>query len=590
VKFAWILALAPFIVVRLCGASPERDGDWPIAAKDFSNQRFSTLDQINRGNVQQLQVDWTFDTGVRRGQESAPLVVGNTIYVVTPFPNYVFALDLSQNGKVKWKYEPHPDPMSRGEACCDYVSRGIAYSAGKIFMNTLDGQTIAVDAETGREIWRQKMTNIHVGETMTMAPLVIKDHLLVGNAGSQLGARGWIAALNVNTGAIVWKAYTTGSDKDCLIGPEFHPFYEKDRGTDLGLKTWPGDQWKIGGGTVWGWLSYDPELDLLYYGTGDPASWNADVRPGDNKWTSGIFARRPETGAAMWYYQYTPHDLFGHDGINESIVTELELQPGEPKRRVLLHADRNGYLYVLDRATGEVISATKFVRVNATSGVDLKSGRLVFNDGKKPIMGKVVQDIAPAATGGKDWQPSSFSPRTKLMYLPHQTLAMDFEEVEVNYIAGTPYIGANAKFYPDPVSPGNGNMGAFTAWDPVQKRAVWNIEEKFPVWCGTVVTAGDVVFYGTMDRWFKAVDAQTGKVLWKFQVDSGIVGQPITFLGPDGKQRVAVLSGVGGWPGVVVSNDLDPSDPISGHGFGNTMRELPKYTGKGGRLYIFKLP
>jgi len=314
------------------------------------------------------------------------------------------------------------------------------------------------------------------------------------------------------------------------------------------------------------------------------------VRHGDNKWSSGIFARRPGTGEAIWFYQYTPHDLYGHDGINESIVTELELKPGEPPRKILLHADRNGYLYVQDRVTGEVLSATPFVRVNSTTGVDLSTGRLIFDDRKKPEMGKVVRDIAPAAPGGKDWQPSAFSPRTKLLYLPHQTLSMDFEEVDVNYIAGTPYIGAHAKFFADPVDPGDGSLGVFTAWDPVAKKAVWKIKERFPVWCGTVVTAGDVVFYGTMDRWFKAIDARSGKELWRFQVDSGIVGQPITYLGPDGKQYVTILSGVGGWAGNIVANDLDPGDPIAAHGFANAMKELPKYTGKGGRLYVFSLP
>jgi glucose dehydrogenase len=220
----------------------------------------------------------------------------------------------------------------------------------------------------------------------------------------------------------------------------------------------------------------------------------------------------------------------------------------------------------------------------------LKTGRIQFNDEKKPQAGKVVRDIAPAAPGGKDWQPSAFSPRSGFVYLPHQTLSMDFELTDANYIAGTPYIGANAKFYADPAAPGDGNLGAYTAWDPVAKRAAWSIKEKFPVWCGTLVTAGDVAFYGTMDAWFKAVDAKTGKELWRFKVDSGIVGQPITYLGPDGKQYVAILSGVGGWAGAVVVKELDTSDPTSAHGFGNAMKELPKYTNKGGALYVFCLP
>jgi len=512
------------------------------------------------------------------------------MYIVTPFPNALYALDLAQSGQIKWKYEAKPDPASRGEACCDYVARGCAYSDGKVIINTLDCHTIAIDAQTGKEVWNRLLGDIHKGETMTMAPIVVDGKVIVGDSGSQFGVRGWIAALDVKSGEVVWKAYNTGSDRECLIGDQFHPFYAMDQGKDLGIKTWPGDQWKLGGGTVWGWISYDPVLNLLFHGTGDPASWNADVRQGDNKWCSGIFARRPSTGEAVWFYQYTPHDLYGHDGINESIVVDLALNPGEPKRQVLLHADRNGYLYVLDRQTGQALSATPFVRITASKGVDLKTGRLQFNDEKKPEMGKVIHDIAPAAPGGKDWQPAAFSPRTNLMYLPHQTLSMDFEEVEVNYIAGTPYIGAHAKFYADPEEPGDGSLGAFTAWDPVAQKPAWRIKERFPVWCGALATAGDVVFYGTMDAWFKAVDARSGKELWRFKVDSGIVGQPITYLGPDGKQYVAILSGVGGWAGAVVSNDLDPNDPISAHGFGNAMKELPKYTAKGGTLYVFCLP
>jgi len=562
-----------------------------MAAKNYENTRYSPLDQINAGNVKSLRVAWTFGTGVNRGQEAAPIVAGSTMYVVTPYPNYLYALDLTQSGQIKWKYEPKPDAAAQGEACCDHVSRGVAYFDGKVFINTLDCQTAAVDAQTGRELWKRRMGDINKGETMTMAPFVVDGKVIVGNAGSQFGARGWIAALDCKTGEIAWKAFNTGPDADCLINDKFHPFYKKDQGKDLGIKTWPGEQWKTGGGTVWGWISYAPDSKLLFYGTGDPAPWNSDVRPGDNKWASGIFARSPDTGEAQWYYQYTPHDLYGHDGINESIVADLALTPGEPKRKVLLHADRNGYLYVLDRNTGEVLSATPFVRVNSTRGVDLKTGLLQFNDDKKPMLGKVVRDISPAAPGGKDWQPSAFSPRTNFIYLPHQTLSMDFEEVPANYIAGTPYIGAHAKFYADPVDPGDGSRGAFTAWDPVAKKAVWNIKERFPVWCGAAVTAGDVVFYGTMDCWFKAVDARSGKELWKFKVDSGIVSQPISYLGPDGKQYIAVLSGVGGWAGRVVSNDLRPDkDPTAAHGFGECMKDLPMYTAKGGTLYVFSLP
>lgn len=585
------MVVAVLIAAPALAAERPADADWPIAAKDHSNQRFSQLDQIKADNVANLRVAWTFGTGINRGHEEAPIAVGSTMYLVTPFPNKLFALDLNDEGAIKWVYEPNPAAAAQGEACCDHITRGCAYVDGKVIINTLDAHTIGVDANTGKELWRTKMDDFRVGSTMTMAPFVVRDKVIVGNAGSQFGARGWIAALDVKTGKIAWKAFNTGPDTDCLIGPSFKPFYESDRGKDLGVSTWPPELWKIGGASVWGWVSYDPGLDLLFYGTGDPAPWNGAVRPGDNKWSSGIFARRPDSGEAIWFYQYTSHDLYGHDGINESIVVDLALKPGEPPTKVLLHADRNGYFYVLDRQTGQPLSATPFVRVNSTTGVDLKTGRLQFVEDKKPVTGKTIRDIAPAAPGGKDWQPSAFSPRTNLVYLPHQTLAMDFEETDVNYIAGTPYIGAHAKFYADPVQPGDGNMGAFTAWDPVACKAVWSIKERFPVWCGALATAGDVVFYGTMDRYFKAVDARTGKELWKFKVDSGIVGQPMTFLGPDGKQYVAIMSGVGGWPGKVVTDELrGDTDPTAAHGFGGAMKDLPKFTARGGTLYVFSLP
>ncbi|MFT3789337.1 MAG: PQQ-dependent dehydrogenase, methanol/ethanol family [Tepidisphaeraceae bacterium] len=567
-----------------------QSNDWPVASKDGSCQRFSELNQINTENAKSLRVAWTFSTGITAGNEAAPIVVGSTMYVITPYPNILFALDLSRDGELKWKYEAKTNASSQSQACCGTVCRGAAYADGKVIFNALDGRTIAVDAETGKEAWQQTMTDYRIGDTLNMAPLIVGDKVLLGNSGSQFGARGWIAALNVKDGKVAWKAFNTGPDADCLIGPDFKPFYAGDRGQDLGVKSWPPGKWKIGGGTVWGWISYDPQLDLIFHGTGDPAPWNNSVRDGDNKWCSGIFARRPSTGEAVWFYQYTPHDLYGHDGINESTVVDLELKPGEGPRKVLLHADRNGHLYVMDRTTGEVLSATPFVRTSSYKGVDLKTGRMQFVDEKKPEVGKVVRDIAPAAPGGKDWQPSAYSPRTKLLYLPHQTLSMDFEETDVNYIAGTPYIGAKARFYADPVDPGDGNMGRFTAWDPAAQKAAWKITEKFPVWSGAVVTAGDVVFYGTMDRWFKAVDVRSGKELWKFHVDSGIVSQPITYAGPDGKQYVAVLSGVGGWPGAIVVRDLKPEDPSSAHGFGNAMRELPNYTSRGSTLYVFALP
>jgi PQQ-dependent dehydrogenase (methanol/ethanol family) len=569
--------------------APQPGDDWPMAAKDYANTRYSELDQITAANVKDLKLAWKFDTGVHRGQEAAPIVADNTMFVVTPWPNVLYAFDLAKPGPaLKWKYEPKPAAFAKGVACCDTVNRGAVFADGRVHITTLDGHVCGVDAATGRELWKTKIGDINKGETITMSPIVVKGKVLAGNSGGEFGVRGWLKALDAASGKVLWTAYTTGPDADVKIGPKFKPFYPQDRGKDLGVKTWPPDHWKIGGGTVWGWLSYDPEQNLVIYGTANPGPWNAEQRPGDNKWTCGVFARDPNTGDAHWYYQYTPHDTFDHDGVNEHVLADLTI--GGKPRKVALHPDRNGYLYVLDRTTGEVLSADPFVRVNATNGVDLKTGKLKVNPDKTVKTGRVVKDVAPVHAGAKDWQPSCFSPRTGLLYLPHQTLAMDWEGVEVSYIAGTPYVGANSKIYADPVDPGDGSRGALTAWNPVERKQAWRIKERFPVWSGTVVTAGGVLFYGTMDRWFKAVDAKTGKELWKVELDSGIVGQPTTFRGPGGKQCVAVLSGVGGWAGAIVSGELDPRDKSGVNGFLNAMKDLPKATPKGGTLYVFTLP
>jgi PQQ-dependent dehydrogenase (methanol/ethanol family) len=561
------------------------DGQWTMPAKDYASTRFSGLNEINKSNVGSLKLAWSFSTGVLRGHEAAPVVANNTMYVVTPYPNIVYALDLTQPGApVKWKFEPNPSSSAQGVACCDFVNRGCVYADGKIFFNTLDDFTIALDANTGQELWRTKVGDINKGETITMAPLVVKNRVLVGDSGGEFGVRGWLTALDAGSGNIAWRAYHTGPDADVLIGPSFKPFYSQDQGKDLGISSWPADAWKIGGGTMWGWISYDPDQNLIFYGTANPGPWDPDQRPGDNKWTCGIFARNPDNGEAHWFYQFTPHDLHDYDGVNEQILLDLPIN-GQT-RKVLIRPDRNGYVYVMDRTNGQVLSANPFAYITASNGVDLTTGKLIENPEKKPEVGKVVREICPAAPGAKDWQPSAFSPNTGLVYIPHQNLCMDEEGMEANYIAGTPYVGMNVRMYGGP----GGNRGEFLAWDPVNGQKVWAIPEKFPVWSGALATAGDVVFYGTMDGWFKAVDAHSGILLWQFKCGSGIIGQPITYRGPDGKQYVAILAGVGGWAGAIVAGGLDPRDATAALGFANAMTDLPAATTKGGMLYVFALP
>jgi PQQ-dependent dehydrogenase (methanol/ethanol family) len=286
----------------------------------------------------------------------------------------------------------------------------------------------------------------------------------------------------------------------------------------------------------------------------------------------------------VWFYQFSPHDLYDYDAVNENILLDLPIN-GQT-RKVLVHPDRNGYVYVIDRTNGEVLSANVFAPITTSRGVDLKTWLLQYVEEKRPTRGKAVRGLCPAAPGAKDWTPSAFSPKTGLIYIPHNHICMDEEDVSVNYIAGTPYVGANVVMYDAP----GGYGGEFTAWDPVNGKVVWTIPDHFPVWSGAVATAGNVVFYGTMDGWFRAVDAVSGKQLWQFKTGSGIIGQPVSYKGPDGKQYVAVLSGVGGWAGAIVAGGLDPRDKSAALGFVGVTADLPKYTTTGGTLYVFALP
>jgi PQQ-dependent dehydrogenase (methanol/ethanol family) len=567
-------------------ASPAEDGNWTMPARDYASTRYSGLDQINVGNVRDLKVAYTFSTGTLKGQESAVLAVDGVMYFVTSFPNYLVAIDLSKpGGELKWKFDPKPDPAAQGVACCQPVNRGAFYADGTLYYNTVDTHTIAIDAQSGALKWKVKVGDFTGGEAMTMAPLVVKDKVLVGNSGAEFGARGWLVALNTRDGSEAWRAFSTGPDNEVLIDPaEFKPFYPQYRGKDLGVREWPPDHWKIGGGTVWGWISYDPELDLIFYGTSNPSPWNHLKRPGENFWTEGIFARRPDTGKAQWFYQWSPHGLWDHSGVNENVMLDVTWQ-GKP-RKVVVHPDRNGYMYVLDRTSGEVLAADPFVHITSTTGVDLKTGRLQTRPEMIPEENKVTRNVCPNSPGAKDWPPSAFSKQTGLLYVPHNNLCMDWEPTNVSYIRGTAYIGVNPRFFPGP----GGNAGEFMAWDPVARKKVWTIAERWPAWSGAVATAGGLVFYGNLEGWFKAVDAKSGAVLWQFKTSSGIVGQPSTFRGPDGRQYVAILSGIGGWAGGLVSSDLDPRDPTAAKGFGNMTSELKKQSTAGGTLYVFALP
>jgi lanthanide-dependent methanol dehydrogenase len=485
---------------------------------------------------------------------------------------------------MKWEYQPHPDIESVGVACCDVVNRGASYADGKIIYNLLDAHTVAVDAQTGKELWRTQVGDIHYGETTTMAPIVVKNMVLVGNSGGELGVRGKLTALDVKTGKVLWTAWSTGSDEDVRIGPDFKPFYAKDKGKDQGIKTWNPGQWKIGGGTIWGWISYDPELNLIYYGTGNPGPWNPDMRPGDNKWTCTIWARDADTGMAKWAWQGSPHDQWDYDEIMENVLVDMPWH-GQ-MRKLLLHPGRNGFMFVLDRTNGELLSASQYEPTNWATGYDVKTGLANEVKEKETHFGKYTKDICPSSTGSKDFIPSSFDPRTGYLYIPAHNTCMDYMGTAVNYIAGTPYLGASVRMYP---GPGN-YQGELMAWDVTQGKKVWSITDPdLPVYSGVLSTGGDLVFYGTMEGWFRAVDAHSGKILWQFKTPSGIVGNPMTFTGPDGTQYVAVYSGVGGWMGTVAFPDMSTDDPYAGLGVVGTMKKIKALSPPGDMLYVFGL-
>jgi PQQ-dependent dehydrogenase (methanol/ethanol family) len=560
--------------------------EWVMPAGNYANTRFSELKQINTKNVGKLQVAWTFSTGVLRGHEGGPLVIGNVMYVHGPFPNPVYALDLNHDGKILWKYEPRQDPNVIPVMCCDTVNRGLAYSDGKIFLHQADTTLVALDAKTGKVVWQVKDGNPKIGETGTSAPLVVKNKVLVGISGGEFGVHCRVTAYDESTGKMVWKAYSEGPDDQILVDPQKTTDLGKPVGKDSSLKTWKGDQWKIGGGCTWGWLSYDPQLNLVYYGSGNPSTWNPKQRPGDNKWSMTIFARNPDNGMAKWVYQMTPHDEWDYDGINEMILADQTI--GGKMRKTLVHFDRNGFGYTLDRDTGELLVAQKYdPKVNWAKGIDMKTGkpiRVAEYSTEKGGEDHNTKGICPAALGSKDEQPAAYSPETHLFYVPTNHVCMDYEPFRVSYTAGQPYVGATLSMYPPP---GDKNMGNFIAWDATKGKIVWSNPEQFSVWSGALATAGGVVFYGTLEGYLKAVDAKTGKELYKFKTPSGIIGNVMTYE-HNGKQFVAVLSGVGGWAGIGLAAGL--TDPHAGLGAVGGYAALKDYTSLGGQLTVFALP
>jgi len=594
--------------------------NWVTWGGDYAGTRYSPLTEINKDTAKNLQPIWTFSTGALRGHEGGPLVVNGLVYIHTGYPHKIYALN-QDTQSVVWEYQYTADAGTDqtqviGVMCCDVVNRGLAYGDGKVFISQGDATLVALDAKTGKLVWKAKNGDTKLGQTNTNAPIVVKDKVITGISGGEYGVRGYVSAYNIKDGSLAWKAYSTGPDAEMKINPEKTTTWADGKvtpvGKDSSLKTWQGDQWKIGGGSTWGWYSYDPKLNLVYYGSGNPSTWNPVQRPGDNKWSMTIWARDADTGEAKWVYQMTPHDEWDYDGINEMTLIDQDAKgiDGKVHNKLLTHFDRNGLGYTLDRETGELLVAQKFDKaVNWTTGVDPKTGVPAVNpkystqaggedkaqgagpDGKP---GTADDDlVCPSAMGAKNQPPVAYSPKTKLIYIPGNHTCMTYEPFQVEYTAGQPYVGATLNIFPaaHDVKTGEKNnstdMGSFTAWDPSTGTIAWAINEPFSLWGGLVATAGDVVIYGTLEGYLKVRDANTGAELYKFKTPSGIIGNVSTW-SYNGKQYVGVLSGLGGWAGVGEAAGLD--EDTAGLGAVGAYKSLKSHTKLGGVFTVFALP
>ncbi len=580
------LALANADLEKLM-ANPK---NWAAQAGNMENHRYSQLKQINKANVKNMKVAWMFSTGVLRGHEGSPLVIGDMMYLHSAFPNKVFAMDLNTQ-KIVWKYEPKQDPAVIPQMCCDTVNRGLAYGDGKIVLQQADSNLVAFDAKTGKIVWSVKNGDPKLGAVNTNAPHIFKDKVITGISGGEWGVRGYISAYNLSDGKMAWRGYSVGPDAEMLIDPDKTMAWTDGKmapvGKDSSLKTWQGDQWKIGGGTTWGWFSYDKGVNQFYYGTGNPSTWNPSQRPGDNKWTMSIWSRDVDTGAVKWVYQMTPFDEWDFDGINEMILADIPIKG--KKTPVLVHFDRNGFGYTLNRHSGELLVAEKYDPVvNWATHVDMKTGRpQVVSKYSTAQNGPDVDSkgICPAALGSKDQQPASFNPQNGLFYVPTNHVCMNYEPFKVEYTAGQPYVGATLSMFPAPGS--HGGMGNVIVWDAAKGKIVQSKPEKFSVWSGTLVTAGGLACYGTLEGYLKCVDsANINKELYKFRTPSGIIGNVFTYE-HKGKQYMGVFSGIGGWAGIGMAAGLEKD--ADGLGAVGGYKELKDYTDLGGSLTIFSL-
>jgi len=568
--------------------------NWPMTGKNYSANNYSEANQVTKQNVKQLRPAWSFSTGVLSGHEGTPLVVDGVMYIHSPFPNTTFAVGLDDPGKILWQHKPKQNPTARAVACCDVVNRGLAYWPGNgtvgpmIIKTQLDGHVVALDAKTGEEYWKLENSDIKVGSTLTIAPYVVKDTVLIGSSGAELGVRGYVTAYDIATGTQKWRAFATGPDDEVRLADDFNSANPHYGQKGLGQATWEGEAWKIGGGTNWGWYAFDPDTNLFYYGSGNPAPWNETMRPGDNKWTMTIWGRDIDTGNAKFGYQKTPHDEWDYAGVNVMMLSEQKDKTGK-MRKLLTHPDRNGIVYTLDRENGDLVSADKLDEtVNWVKQVDLKTGLPQRDPEFGTRMDHRGRDICPSAMGYHNQGHDSYDPERKSFFMGINHICMDWEPFMLPYRAGQFFVGATLWMYPGPKGDRQTyeGLGQVKAYDAINNKYKWQVMERFAAWGGTLATAGGVMFYGTLDGFIKARDSDTGELLWKFKLPSGVIGHPMTYT-HKGTQYVAIYYGVGGWPGVGLVFDLN--DPTAGLGSVGAFKQLQHYTQMGGGVMVFSL-
>jgi alcohol dehydrogenase (cytochrome c) len=523
-------------------------GDVLTYGMGYNQQRFSPLKQVNRDTVKRLVPAWSYSMASNYGEESQALVTNGVMFITSH--DKTVAVD-AMTGKEIWKTMIDYPPETTKVVCCGIVNRGAAIYEGKLFRTTLDAHVVALDMKTGKEIWNVKSSDTAEGAAMTGAPLVANGVLVNGIAGSEFGVRGFLEGHDLATGKQLWRLYTVPGEGE------------------KGSETWPDKAARASGGSTWTTGSYDPDLDLVFWGIGNPAPWNALDRKGDDLYTNSIIAFHPKTGEMVWHYQMSPNDPFDHDGVNSLVQADLTIDGKAQK--IVMQASRNGFFYVLERATGKLLAANNFVKVTWADGVDLKTGRPRWTvDMKSVIESQTKISTWPSIAGGTNWFPMSYSPLTGLAYVNTLDIGMEYQALPVEEVrkmkVGEPHFGVKlANIYNE-----SGNRGILKAIEPLTGKAKWEVPFKSANWAGTMTTAGGLVFTGTLTGEFMAFDADTGKVLWQFQTPSGIIGQPITWE-RDGKQYVTVTSGTGG---VYVLKVPDPN-----------LEHVPP----GGSLWTFKL-